>query len=208
MLPGIMTESMRFRRILQSGMLAFCLLLAACGGLDAGWHGRNITGNMPDLAFAMQRANDGQPVTATDYRGKVTLLYFGYTNCPDICPTTLANLSETLRRLGPKAKDVRVLFVTVDSDRDTLPVLKAYVHAFAPEMDGLRGTTNAIAALARRYRVAYNVTKPAAGQPYEVMHSAAVFFFDAQGHARLVTLSTDDTAAVAADIARLEAEKS
>ncbi len=204
MLPGIMTESMRFRRILQSGMLAFCLVLVACGGRDAGWHGRNITGNMPDLAFAMQRANDGQPVTAADYRGKVTLLYFGYTNCPDICPTTLANLSETLRQLGPKAKDVRILFVSIDPDRDTLPVLKAYVHAFAPEMDGLRGTTNAIAALARRYRVAYSVTKPTADHAYEVMHSAAVFFFDAQGHARLVTLSTDGTAAVAADIARLE----
>jgi len=204
MLPAIMTGPDLLRRILNCGALAFCLALAACGSRDAGWHGHNITGHMPDLAFTMQRANDGKPVTAADYRGKITLLYFGYTNCPDICPTTLANLSEALRRLGAKAKDVRMLFVTVDPDRDTLPVLKAYVNAFAPEMDGLRGTKNAIAALARRYRVAYSVKKPTKDHPYEVMHSAAVFFFDRDGHARLVTLSTDDTRAVAADIARLE----
>ncbi|MBU6443385.1 MAG: SCO family protein [Alphaproteobacteria bacterium] len=204
MLPGSMTESALLRRIWTSAALALCLALAACGNRDSGWHGHDITGHMPDLAFTMQRVNDGQPVTAADYRGKVTLLYFGYTNCPDICPTTLANLSEALRRLGAKANAVRVLFVTVDPDRDTLPVLKAYVHAFAPEMDGLRGSKDAIAALARRYRVAYTVNKPTADHPYEVMHSAAVFFFDVQGHARLVTLSTDGTAAVAADIARLE----
>lgn len=138
-----------------------------------------------------------------DFAGRYMLVYFGYTNCPDICPTTLANLSQTLTRLGPDAKKVRVLFVTVDPDRDTPAVLKAYVNAFSPEMDGLRGTKNAIAALARRYRVAYSVKKPTKTHPYEVMHSAAVFFFDETGKARLVTLTTDDTAAVAADIERL-----
>lgn len=204
MLPGTMTESMLLRRIWASGALALCLVLAACGNRDAGWHGHNITGHMPDLAFTMQRANDGKAVSAADYLGKITLLYFGYTNCPDVCPTTLANLSEALRRLGPQAKQVRVLFVTVDPDRDTLPVLKAYVKAFSSALDGLRGSKDAIAALARRYRVAYTVNKPTADHPYEVMHSSAVFFFDRDGHARLVTLTTDDTAAIAADIARLE----
>ncbi len=151
----------------------------------------------------MRRANDGKAVTAADYRGKIALLYFGYTHCPDVCPLTLANLSEALRRLGPDAKQVRVLFVTVDPDRDTPAILKAYVNAFSPQMDGLRGTDNAIAMLARRYRVAYSVKKPTKDHPYEVMHSAAVFFFDRSGKARLVTLTTDNTAAVAADIERL-----
>ena len=191
------------RRIARLAALAALLALAACDGRGPAWYGTAITGVMPDLAFSMSRANDGKPVTAADYRGKIALVYFGYTQCPDICPTTLANLAEALRRLGPKAKDVRVLFVTVDPDRDTLPIVKAYVNAFAPEMDGLRGTKNAIAALARRYRVAYDVKKPADGHPYEVMHSSAVFFFDRDGHARLVTLSTDNMAAVAADIERL-----
>lgn len=191
------------RRIARFAALASLLALAACEGRGPAWYGTDITGVMPDLTFAMQRANDGKPVTAADYRGKIALVYFGYTQCPDICPATLANLAETLRRLGPKAKDVRVLFVTVDPDRDTLPIVKAYVNAFAPEMDGLRGTKNAIASLARRYRVAFDVRPATADHPYEVMHSSAVFFFDREGAARLVTLKTDDTAAMAADIERL-----
>jgi len=198
-----MTGFTPIRRIARFAALAAFVVLAACDGRGPAWYGTDITGVMPHLKFAMQRANDGRPVTAADYRGKIALVYFGYTNCPDICPATLANLAEMLRRLGPKAKDVRVLFVTVDPDRDTLPIVKAYVNAFAPEMDGLRGTKNAIAALARRYRVAFDVRPATADHPYEVMHSSAVFFFDRAGEARLVTLKTDDTAALAADIERL-----
>jgi protein SCO1/2 len=145
----------------------------------------------------MTRANDGQVVSAKDFRGKELLLYFGYTNCPDVCPTTLANIAEALNKLGPRAKDVRVLFVTVDPNRDTLPVLKNYAKAFSSEMVGLRGTPDAIASLARRYRVAYSVDP---GPPYQVSHSSAVFFFDADGKARVVTLTTDDTAALAGDM--------
>ena len=154
---------------------------------------------MPKLAFAMSRASDGAAVTARDYHGHVVLLYFGYTHCPDICPATLANLTDVLRRLGSRAKDVSVLFVTVDPNRDTLPILKAYTHAFAPEIDGLRGSPDALAALARRYRVAYSVTK----NPYTVMHSSAVFFFDRNGRARLVTMNTDDIAGLTSDLNRL-----
>lgn len=183
--------------------LALCFVLTACGNGKTASHATNISGVMPDLEFAMLRADDGKPVTAADYRGRIVLLYFGYTNCPDVCPTTLADLAEALRRLGAKAKDVRVLFVTVDPARDTLPVLKAYANAFAPEVDGLRGSENAIAALARRYRVAYDVRPATADRAYEVMHSSAVFFFDREGRARLVTLTTADTAATAADIERL-----
>ncbi len=192
-----------FRRFAPFAALAACLVLAACGNSSTGWHGRNITGALPDLQFTMLRANDDKPVTAADYRGKIVLLYFGYTNCPDVCPLTLANLSQSLRRLGKDAKQVRVLFVTVDPDRDTAPILKAYVNAFSPEMDGLRGTDNAIAILARRYRVAYAVKKLTRTQPYEVNHSSAVFFFDRKGHARLVTLTTNNMAGVASDIERL-----
>jgi len=154
---------------------------------------------MPKLEFAMTRASDDAAVTAHDYRGRVVLLYFGYTHCPDICPATLANLADVLHRLGARAKDVAVLFVTVDPNRDTLPILKSYTNAFAPQIDGLRGSPDALAALARRYRVAYGVTE----NPYTVMHTSAVFFFDPKGRARLVTMSTENTADVAADIKRL-----
>lgn len=163
----------------------------------------DITGVMPALEFAMTRANDGKPVRASDYRGKIVVLYFGYTHCPDECPTTLANLASVLTRLGAKAADVRVLFVSVDPDRDTLPVLKSYVQVFAPEIDGLRGSADATAILARRYRVTYQVTPASAEHPYDVMHSDSIFFFDAGGRARLVATSVSHTDAIAADIENL-----
>jgi protein SCO1/2 len=148
----------------------------------------------------MTRASDGHEVTAADYRGKVVILYFGYTNCPDVCPATLANLTDALAKLGPHANAVQILFVTVDPDRDTLDKLKQYAAAFDPHVDGLRGNANTLMRLARRYRVAYEVqTSP----KYEVMHSESVFFFDSEAHARLVELSTNDSGAVARDIVRL-----
>jgi protein SCO1/2 len=183
-------------------MLLLALALAACGRGEVRPGTSDITGAMPDLSFRMTRATDGTVVTAADYRGKVVLLYFGYTHCPDACPTTLANLATVLQKLGPRAKNVRVLFITVDPARDTLPLLKAYAASFAPQIDGLRGTDDEIASLARRYRVLCRVTQNPSGA-VEVMHASSTFFFDKDGRARLVTTNTDDTAAIAGDIARL-----
>ena len=180
--------------------LAVALSLSACNRAEP-WHTTNITGAMPRLDFRLMRAADTSPVTASTYRGKVILLYFGYTHCPDVCPTTLANLSDALKRLGDRAWGVRVLFVTVDPDRDTAVVLGEYVKAFAPEIDGLRGNGDELASLARRYRVAYSVTR--AGAEYNVMHSEAVFFFDRDGRARLVTTSTEKTSDIADDVRHL-----
>ena len=188
-------------RLCSSAILALALLLACCAPPRGSV--TDITGVMPALEFTMARANDGKLVNATDYRGKIVILYFGYTHCPDECPTTLANLASVLKQLGQKATDVRVLFVSVDPERDTLPVLKSYVNVFAPEIDGLRGTPDAVAMLARRYRVTYQVTPASPGQAYEVMHSDSIFFFDTNGHARLVATSSDHTAVIAADIERL-----
>ena len=158
---------------------------------------------MPGLEFAMTRANDGKDITADDYRGHVVILYFGYTNCPDACPTTLSDLAAVLQRLGPKAQDVRVLFVTVDPNRDTLPALKAYANAFAPEIDGLRGSDDAVARLARRYRVTYQVTPASSGHAYDVMHSDSVFFFDRDGRARYVATSVANAALIEAALRNL-----
>jgi protein SCO1/2 len=189
------------KRLVTAFALSLTLAVAACGRATQ-TDATDISGVMPSLGFSMTRANDGTHVTAADYRGKIVILYFGYTHCPDECPTTLANLAAALQRLGDKAKNVRVVFVTVDPMRDTLPVLKSYVNAFSPEIDGLRGSADAIAALARRYRVIYAVTPETAGHPYSVMHSDSVFFFDAGGDAHWVTMTTGNTANV---IARIEA---
>ncbi len=187
------------RRILPFTFLTVILFLAGCGQHKP-WHATNISGSMPNLQFNMRRASDGTAVTASAYRGKVVLLYFGYTHCPDICPTTLANISDVLHKLGPDANKVRMLFVTVDPNRDSLPLLKKYTQSFAPQIDGLRGSANQLADLARRYRVGYSVkTKP----EYVVTHTSAVFIFDREGRARLVTLDTNDTAGLADDIKRL-----
>lgn len=186
--------------IVYAAVTLAILALAGCGDNKPPAAGTNITGAMPKLEFHMIRASDGAAVSAKDYRGKVVLLYFGYTNCPDVCPLTLADLADALHRLGAKANKVAVLFVTVDPNRDTLPIMKQYAAAFAPQMVGLRGTQNAIASLARRYRVAYDVTPASKNHPYTVNHSSAVFFFDPKGRARIVTTQTNDTAAIAADI--------
>ena len=183
-------------RILAAFFLAF--LLAGCG--KAGWHMTDISGGSPRLDFRLSRASDGRVVGGGDYRGKVVALYFGYTHCPDICPATLANLTDVAKRAGP---GLQLLFVTVDPVRDTRGVLNDYAHAFTPQLDGLYGTANQLADAARRYRVAYSVTP---GPPYEVMHSNAVFFFDKTGKARLVTTDTSDSAAIARDVARLLGE--
>lgn len=183
--------------------LALALLLAACEQGEIRSGASDIRGVMPDLSFSMTRANDGAPVTASDYRGKAVLLYFGYTHCPDECPTTLADLAKALQDLGPAANKVRVLFVSVDPERDTLPILKAYANTFAPQIDGLRGTGDQIAALARRYRVLYRVQPASEGAGTDVMHSDSTFFFDPAGHARLVTTSTGDTKTIAKDMREL-----
>jgi protein SCO1/2 len=181
---------------IAAAMLAACSRQTPSGATD-------ITGAMPRLEFSMTRANDGRPVSANDYRGKVVALYFGYTHCPDECPTTLANLAAVLKQLGPRANDLRVLFVSVDPNRDTLPILKAYVSTFAPQIDGLRGTDDQITRLARRYRVVYRVTPASPGHPYEVDHSNTVYVFDPSGRARLVALQTDNAATLAKDIEHL-----
>jgi protein SCO1/2 len=180
--------------------------LAGCGG-ESPWHETDVTGSLPALDFTMTRASDGKTVTAKDFAGKVVLLYFGYTFCPDICPLTLANVSRVLRNLGDKAKDVRVLFVTVDPNRDTLPVLKKYTESFGPEVVGLRGNADQIAALAKRYRVAYSVTPEKDGKPYTVTHSSAIYVFDQTGKVRLLITSmaapTPDIDGATADLGTL-----
>ncbi|HKJ71898.1 MAG TPA: SCO family protein, partial [Gammaproteobacteria bacterium] len=134
------------------------------------------------------------------------LLYFGYTHCPDVCPTTLAKLRRALGRLGPEARQVRVLFVTVDPARDTTGVMHRYVNAFGPQFVGLRGTPDQLHDITRRYRVVYNRDKPADSGGYQVAHSAAVFVFDARGRPRLVAKPGSDAGAVAHDLRRLLAE--
>jgi protein SCO1 len=181
-------------------------------GCDRGepWHGIDVSASSPPLDFTMTRTSDANTVTAADYRGRIVLLYFGYTFCPDVCPTTLANIAQILRRLGAQADRVRVLFVTVDPNRDTPAVLTQYVRNFAPQIEGLRGTPDQLARLARRYRIVFSVSPATKDHPYEVTHSSAVYVFDATGAARLLVTSlasgSPDIVGTTADLAQLIAE--
>lgn len=193
----------RRRALLLGG---FAASLAGCKPQEH-WNNVDVSGAFPKLAFTMTRATDGAVVHGTDYRGKVALLYFGYTFCPDVCPLTLGNLAKVLERLGPLAEQVRVLFITVDPNRDDLKTLKAYTAQFAPQIVGLRGTPDELAALARTYRIAYSVEPATKAHPYEVTHSSAIYAFDATGATRLLipsmANSKPDIAGTAADLRRL-----
>ena len=173
------------RRLLLLVAAGILLGLAACSRAPSPWALTDVRGHLPDLRFHLID-DRGQPVSGARYRGQVAVLYFGYTHCPDVCPTTLAHLTVVLQNLGPLAERVRVLFVSVDPRRDTPAVLREYVHAFGPHIVGLTGTPDEIARVAKRYRVAYSYGRPDAQGNYTVNHSAALFVFDAQGRARLL----------------------
>jgi protein SCO1 len=196
----------------RAGLFTLVIALALLAGCDDGtkWHAIDVSGSLPALSLTMTRVEDGKRVTEADYRGKVVLLYFGYTQCPDACPTTLANVAHIMTLLCADANAVRLLFVTVDPNRDTAPVLAAYVKNFAPEIVGLHGTPDELAALARRYRIVYSVTPATKDHPYEVTHSAGIYVFDRCGAARLIIASLDgatpDIAGSTADLRRLATE--
>lgn len=185
-----------------AGVLILTASLAACAGSDPHYALKNITGLVSPLEFQLTNQDD-RPVTAADYRHDIVLLYFGYTECPDECPTTLTMLANALRTLGPRASEVRVLFVSVDPGRDTTGVLKRYVSNFGPEFVGLRPDEDELTALSKRYRIAYHYEKPDKDGNYEVDHSSAVFIFDRDGRARLLGLTDNTSQQVASDLRRL-----
>jgi protein SCO1/2 len=185
--------------LFRSMLVLFVALgLAACSK-DVKWKLLNLTGVMPTLQFHLHD-DQGQPVTADKYRGKIVMLYFGYTHCPDVCPTTMAKMAQALSSLGADADKVRMLFVSVDPARDKPGQLKSYTAAFSPQIDGLSGTQEQLRTLTKRYRVTYGYGKPDKDGNYEVTHSSAVFVFDTHGKTRLMAQSDDTADAVAHDL--------
>ncbi|HEY9130523.1 MAG TPA: SCO family protein [Dyella sp.] len=168
-------------------LLLLVLGLSACHRQDdMPWRLVQIAGHMPDLDFDLTD-DAGKQVSGKDYRGKVVLLYFGYTHCPDVCPLTLAQLHVVMQRLGPLADGVRILFVSVDPARDTPEVMHAYVNAFDTRAVGLTGKPGDIEALSKRYRSAFTREPAKEDGNYEVSHSSAIYVFDQDGKARLLS---------------------
>jgi len=136
---------------------------------------------------------NGQAVSEASYRGRWMLVFFGYSFCPDVCPTELQTIATALDRLGPLAAKVQPLFITIDPERDTPAVLKTYVALFGGRIVGLSGTPAQIAAVARAYRVYYAKVTPSGGAPYLMDHSAFIYLMNEKG--RFVTLFGPDTSA-------------
>jgi len=202
------------RSLLGFGLAA---ALAACGGPDepaAKFNATDITGaewargfDLPDHA--------GKRRTLADFRGKAVLAFFGYTSCPDACPTALAEMAQVVDRLGPDGDRVQGLFITVDPERDTPERLARYVTAFHPSFLGLRGTPDEVGKTAKEFKVYFRKPDQAPASHahhdggYMVDHTTAIFVFDPQGRVRLYVSQNGRTVdAMVADVRRLLAASS
>lgn len=160
------------------------LVLAGCGGSGPGFKNADITGADYGKDFALTD-HTGKARTLGDFRGKVVVMFFGFTRCPDVCPTTLAELKAIKEQLGDDGKRLQVLFVTVDPERDTQKLLADYVPAFDPSFLGLFGDTAATARVAKDFRVFYQKAAGKTPDSYTVDHTAGSYIFDPQGRLRL-----------------------
>ena len=159
-------------------------LAAGCGPDAPKFKASDVTGTAYGRDFRLTD-HTGKPRTLADYRGKAVVLFFGYTQCPDVCPTTLSELAEAMKRLGPDADRVQVLFVTIDPERDTPELLAHYVPAFDPRFVGLYGDAAATARTAKEFKVLYQKQPGPTPATYTMDHSAGTFIFDPQGRLRL-----------------------
>jgi protein SCO1 len=164
--------------------VALLALSAACSPDAPKFKASDVTGASFGRDFALTDAN-GKARTLADFRGKAVVIFFGYTQCPDVCPTTLAALADAMKQLGPDADRVQVLFVTIDPARDTPALLAQYVPAFDPRFLGLYGNDEATQRVAREFKIIYQKQPGSTPDTYTMDHSAGSFVFDPQGRLRL-----------------------
>jgi protein SCO1/2 len=185
------------------------LALAGCDrsatGSKPSFHAIDITG--ADYAKVLNlRDADGRPRTLADFKGKVTVIFFGFTQCPDVCPTTLAELAQARKLLGPDGARVQGVFVSVDPARDTPEVLKAYVTTFGSDFVALHGTEDEIKAAAKQFKIFFNKVPGKTEGSYTIDHTAGSYVLDANGRVRLFTRYGVGAEKLAADLRILLAE--
>lgn len=194
------------RPLLHLLLAAFLVLAAGCQRSDAGFRSTDITGAEFGRGFTLTDQR-GTARTLADFKGKVVAVFFGYTHCPDVCPTTLAELAGAMKKLGTAADKVQVLLVTVDPERDTPDVLGPYVTAFDPRFLALRGDAAQTAQVAREFKVIYQKVAGKVPDNYTMDHSAGTYIFDAQGRLRLYVGYGQGSEVFAHDIGRLLATR-
>ncbi|HEX6827962.1 MAG TPA: SCO family protein [Burkholderiales bacterium] len=165
-------------------LAALGLLVAGCSERPPQFQSTDVTGMNLSGDFRLTDHNGGER-TLADFRGKAVVLFFGYTHCPDVCPTTMAELAAAMKTLGKDAERVQVLFVTVDPERDSAELLAKYVPSFNPSFLGLRGDAAATAKTAKDFKIMFQTQPGSTPESYTVDHSAGTFIFDPQGRLRL-----------------------
>jgi protein SCO1/2 len=179
-------------------------LLAACQPVPQApvFQATDITGAAFARDFRLTDHN-GQTRTLADFRGKAVAVFFGYIHCPDVCPTTLSDFAAALQQLGPLARQVQVIFVTLDPQRDTPALLKEFVPAFDPGFLGMYTDADSLKQLAREYKVVYQKTSVKGAADYLIDHSAGTYVYDPQGRLRLLMPYGSSADAIAADLKTL-----
>jgi protein SCO1/2 len=180
----------RWARGLFTAVCVVALSMSGCAPQKPQFKTVDITGISYAHHFALEDEN-GSAKQLSDYRGKVVIVFFGYTSCPDVCPITLAELATVMKKLGSDADKVQVLFVTFDPERDTGPVMKRYLDNFDPHFVGLHGSEAATAATAKEFKVFYQKVDGPTADSYTIDHQAVSYVFDQAGNPRLFV--TDST---------------
>ena len=199
-----MTLRRRFLILAATGALA----LAGCDNAAPPHHFNaiDLTGAKYAQGFALPDF-DGKPRTLADFKGKVTVVFFGYTQCPDACPTTMAELSGILKTLGPDASKVQVVFVSVDPSRDTPALLKNYVTNFRPDFIALRGDEAQTKQVIKDFKLIVEKVPGKTPDSYTIDHTAGTYIFDREGRVRLFASQSLDPALLTDDLKALLAEK-
>ncbi len=190
-------------------LLAACALLGAagtflgaCSESKPSFASVDVTGADYAKGFALSDHN-GKVRHLTDFAGKVVVMFFGYTQCPDVCPTTMADMAEIKKSLGADGERLQVLFVTVDPERDTPELLKAYMVNFDPTFLALIPTAQQLPEVTRDFKIYYKKVEGATPTSYSMDHSAGSYVFDAKGQLRLFTRYGSPKEALAKDIQTL-----
>ncbi|MET1115066.1 MAG: SCO family protein [Comamonas sp.] len=201
------------KRLLLKGALASALGMGAAGLLagcsretKASFQGVDVTGAEYARDFSLPDAL-GRQRTLKDFAGKVVVVFFGYTQCPDVCPTSLQELAEAKRLLGADGERLQGIFVTLDPERDQPEVLKAYMESFDPGFVALRGTLEQTAAIAKDFKIFYKKVEGKTPQSYTLDHSAGSYVYDPAGRLRVYQRYGTGPQALAADVKALLAEK-
>jgi protein SCO1/2 len=182
--------------------LLLSLLLAACRPAPVVWRNTDLTGAGFARQFSLTDHN-GQPRKLSDFHGKAVVLFFGYTACPDVCPTTLTRLAAVMKALGAEAEQVQVLFVTLDPERDSIARLKEFAPWFHPAFLGLRSDPGQLKEITEEFRI-FSSRKPVDGAlGYVIDHSSGAYVYDPAGRLRLYVKDTVSVEDIAADLRQL-----